>query len=270
MDAPGHEYDTLPRSDESSEGLVLSMTTAAPVRATPTPGMGRRVVASLWAAAVMPYLILAIWVPVARATGTFARVPIPAVVVLSTLAGPALVATMPRLAALLPERLDRWLDPEHRKLATLWAIGSLLALTLLGRMAVYMGDPGYVSCSLAPKDPFLLHHSCLTAYIHGAILSTDPGANVYDTIFENSVPPAPLPLTAAHFAPFQLDAYGYPPPFLLLPRALLLVTRDFLSLRMLFSAGSLSLAFFACVFGLLAVAALSSRTIRHEPTLVST
>jgi len=153
---------------------------------------------------------------------------------------------VPRLAAPLPECLDHWLDPKHRKLAALWAIGSLLALTLIGRMAVFLGDPSYVGCSIAPEDPFLLHHSCLTAYIHGAILSTDPTANVYDVAFVNSVPPGPLPPTAAHFAPFQLDAYGYPPPFLLLPRALLLLTKDFLSLRMVFSAGSLALALFTC------------------------
>ncbi len=31
-----------------------------------------------------------------------------------------------------------------------------------------------------------------------------------------------------------------------------------------------TLAFFACVFGLLAAAALSSRTVRSEPTLAGT
>jgi MFS family permease len=219
--------------------------TTARIEATSTPGMGRRVVAALWGAALMPYLTLAIWVPVARATGTFASVPIPAVVVLSTIAGAALAATVPRLAALLPESLDDWLDPRHRKLAALWAIGSLVALVFSGRIAVFLGDPSHVGCSLDPRDAFLLHHSCLTAYIHGAILSTDPLANAYDVVFVNSVPPAPLPPTAAHFAPFQLDAYGYPPPFLLLPRAMLLVTRDFLSQRMVFAAGSILLAFFS-------------------------
>jgi hypothetical protein len=222
------------------------MTAAPAVVPTVTPGIGRRVVAALWAATILPYLVLAVWVPVARATGLFTKVPIPAVVVLGMIAGPVLAATVPRLAALLPERLDCRLDRGHRKLAALWAAGALLALALLGRMAVFLGDPSHVSCSVVPEDPFLLHHSCLTAYIHGAILSTHPGANVYDVAFVNTVPPAPLPPTAAHFAPFQLDAYGYPPPFLLLPRALLLLTSDFMSLRMLFGAGSLALAAFAC------------------------
>lgn len=209
------------------------------------PGTGRRVVASFWAAMILPYVVLAVWVPLARATGLFAKVPVPIIVVLSILAGPGLLAAAPRLAASLPESLDRWLDPPQRKLAALWAAGALLGVALLGRLAVFLGDPSYVSCSIVPDDPFLVHHSCLTAYIHGAILSTDPNANVYDMVFVN-MGSGPLPPTAAHFAPFQLDAYGYPPPFLLLPRALLLLTQDFFSLRMMFSAGSLTLALVAC------------------------
>jgi hypothetical protein len=213
-----------------------------------TPGLGRRVVASLWAAAAMPYLVLSLWVPAARALGFFRSAPIPAMVVLSILAGPALVATLPRLAAKLPASLDDWLDPPNRKLLALWAAGGLFALFSFGRIAVFLGDPSRVSCSLDPDDPFMVRHSCLTAYVHGAILSTIPGANVYDAAFVEGVSTAmtaPLPPTAAHFAPFTLDAFGYPPAFLLLPRALLLLTRDFSSERLLFGAASLLLAFFA-------------------------
>ncbi len=222
------------------------MTKATAVIPTVPVGMGRRVVAALWAATLLPYLVLAVLVPVARAAGVFGKVPVPAVVVLSMIAALVLSATVPRVAALLPEGLDDWLDPPNRKLAALWAAGALLALILCGRIAVFLADPSQVGCSIAPQEPFLVHHSCLSAYIHGAILSTDPAANVYDLAFVNSVPPGPLPPSAARFAPFHLDAYGYPPPFLLLPRALLLLTNDFFSLRMLFGAGSLALAVFAC------------------------
>src|SRR5262245_47805734 len=112
------------------------MTDDAAIIATGTPGLGRRVVASLWAAAVMPYLVLGIWVPAARAAGLFASVPVPLLVVLSMIAGPVLVATVPRLAAQLPEGLDDWIDRQHRKRALLWGVGGLLALLILGRMAV--------------------------------------------------------------------------------------------------------------------------------------
>lgn len=212
------------------------------------PGLGRRVVASLWAATVMPYLVLALVAPVARALGVFGSIPIPAVAVLSVIAGPVLVASLPRLAAPLPASLDRWLDPEHRRLAALWAVGGLLALLSLGRMAMFLADPDQVDGSIAPSEPFLVRHSCLTAYMHGAILSMDPAANVYDLALVDGVgdAPPPLPASAAHFAPFTLDAFGYPPPFLLLPRALLLLTTDFLSQRIVFGAASLVLLLFAC------------------------
>jgi hypothetical protein len=113
-------------------------------------------------------------------------------------------------------------------------------------MALFLADPGYVGCSLLPSDTFLVRHSCLTAYVHGAILSQNPGANVYDLAFVEAAGAAPLPATAAHFAPFTLDAFGYPPPFLLLPRALLLLTTEFFSQRVLFSSASLVLLFYAC------------------------
>jgi len=212
------------------------------------PGLGRRVIASVWAAAAMPYLTLALWVPVARALGVFDRIPVPAVAVLGVIAGPVLVAALPRLAGLLPESLDGWLDPGNRMLAALWAAGGALALFVLTRMAVFLGDPSRVGCSLDPSEPFLVRHSCLTAYMHGAILSRDPTANVYDMAYvsEAAGTSLALPPTAAHFAPFTLDAYGYPPPFLLLPRALLALTSDFFSQRMLFGAASLALILVAC------------------------
>jgi alpha-1,2-mannosyltransferase len=185
------------------------------------------------------------------------------VVVLSLIAGPVLVVSVPLLAALLPESLDRWLDPGNRKLAALWGAGGLLALILLGRMAVFLGDPSRVGDSLVPSDPFLVRHSCLTAYMHGAILSTDPSANVYDMAFVKGVGDmsAPLPPTAAHFAPFTLDAFGYPPPFLLLPRLVLLLTTDFVSQRILFSAGSLALMMFACASAARTLGGVAERRI---------
>lgn len=212
------------------------------------PGLGRRAVAALWGAIAAPYLVLALWVPVARALGVFERVPVPVIVALGVVAAPLAVALAPRLAATLPESLDRWLETERRSLAALWALGGLLAVFVFARMAVFLGDPRLVAYSFAPAEPFLVHHSCLTAYVHGAILSTTPGANVYDLAFvpvDPSAPP-PLPATAAGFAPFALDAFGYPPPFLLLPRAMLALTSSFLTLRLLFSAASLVALLVAC------------------------
>jgi hypothetical protein len=211
-------------------------------------GFGRRVVASLWAAVVGPYLLLAICVPVARALGAFERLPVPTLAALGVIAGPLAVASFPRLSAALPEALDGWFGPEHRVRTALWTLGALFAVLSFARIAVFLADPTRVDCSLMPGDAFLVRHSCLTAYMHGAILSADPSANVYDLAIVEGVgdTPPPLPPTAAHFAPFILDAYGYPPPFLLIPRALLWVTRSFFSQRLLFGAASLALMLYAC------------------------
>jgi Glycosyltransferase family 87 len=222
--------------------------TEARMHASVVPGLGRRIVTSLWAAVAMPYVVLAVVVPVARALGSFERVPIPIVAVLGVIAGPALVFAVPRLAAPLPESLDRWFDAPHRARAGLWAVGGLVAVLSVGRIAIFLGDPSQIWCSLLPSNPLTVHHSCVTAYVHAAVLSEDPAANAYDLAFvgQPDAPPISLPPTASGFAPFNLDPYNYPPPFLLLPRALLLATSDFLSLRMLFSAGSLLLTLFAC------------------------
>ena len=227
--------------------MATAMRDAIPREASIETGFGRRVVASLWAAAVGPYLVLALCVPVARAHGVFERLSVPALAALGVLAGPLLMAASPRLSAALPAALDGSFGRENRWRAALWAVGALLAVLSFARIAVFLADPARVDCSLMPADTFLVRHSCLTAYMHGAILSMDPGANVYDlAIVEGVGDSPPLPPTAAHFAPFALDAYGYPPPFLLLPRALLWVTRSFYSQRLLFGAASLALMLYAC------------------------
>jgi alpha-1,2-mannosyltransferase len=228
-----------------------------------TPKLGRRVVASLWAAAAMPFLVLSLWAPIARALGVFGSIPIPVIAMMSAIAGPVLVACVPWLAAPLPASLDRWLDPKQPKLLALWAVSGLFAVFLLGRIALFLADPSLVEFSIAPSDPFLVNHSCLTAYMHGAILSMDPTANVYDMAFvpgaaDMSSPPPP---TAEHFAPFSLDPYGYPPPFLLLPRALLLLTTDFLTQRLWFSAASLLLLMFACACAAKTLGGVAERRI---------
>jgi hypothetical protein len=219
----------------------------------------RHAVAALWAAASTPFLLVAVWVPIARAAGLVRSVPIPLLVALGMVAGPALVAAVPRLHRALPASLDDETAPGDEKLAALWLVGALFALFQLGRAAVFLGDPSYVGASVAPDDPFVVNHSCLTAYLHGAILSADPAANVYDMAFVGAAPDASLPATAACFAPFTLDAFGYPPPFLLLPRALLVLTGDFMVQRAWFSAASLALAFFACASAARALGGLAER-----------
>jgi alpha-1,2-mannosyltransferase len=225
------------------------------------PDLGRRLVASLWAALAGPWLVLALWVPLARALGVFERVSVTVIVALGVVAAPLAVALAPRLAAPLPESLDRWFEREKRARVALWALGGLFAVFTFAKVAVFLGDPRLTAYSFAPGEPFLVHHSCLTAYVHGAILSKIPGANVYDMAFVQDDPgaPPPLPPTATSFAPFALDAFGYPPPFLLLPRAMLALTTNFYTLRLVFGAASLVMLLAACAATAFTLGGLAGR-----------
>jgi hypothetical protein len=128
---------------------------------------------------------------------------------------------------------------------------------------MFLADPHQTAHSFAPSDAFLTRHSCLTAYVHGAILSRDPTANAYDLVHVRTSGhlDAPLPSTAAGFSPFTLDAFGYPPPFLLLPRAMLLVTANFSSLRILFGASSLALVLLGCAMAAKTLGGVAERRI---------
>jgi len=121
----------------------------------------------------------------------------------------------------------------------------LLALAQSARIAANMADPSFTFGAVLPDDPFISRHACLTAYIHGSILA-DQGANIYDlSLGASGESGAPLPPTAAHFAPFTLDRYGYPPPFLLLPKLLRGISEDFVSLRAMFALLGVGSAFTA-------------------------
>jgi hypothetical protein len=136
-------------------------------------------------------------------------------------------------------------------LFVLWSlllIGSALALL---RMSVFMFDPARVSFSLMPANDFLRNHSCLSAYVAAGDLVGDPNAHIYDPAnYERHAPDATrrMPIYG-----FEQDKYEYPPPFLLLPKALLLVTRDFRWLRFLW--------FIVVTASLISGAALTARWI---------
>lgn len=115
----------------------------------------------------------------------------------------------------------------HPVLAGLWLLTALVAVGQSHRTSVFMTDPSEVGYSFMPGVDFLVRHSCLTAYVHGASLARDGHENVYDF---NSAPPS---MTTVDLSPFDRDTYGYPPPFLLLPRLFLALTTDYSLLRSL-------------------------------------
>ncbi len=52
--------------------------------------------------------------------------------------------------------------------ATLWALGAVLALLQIGRLSAFIADPDRVWGSVVP-DPIAANHACLSAYIVAAI-----------------------------------------------------------------------------------------------------
>ncbi|WP_437602013.1 glycosyltransferase family 87 protein [Sorangium sp. So ce590] len=153
---------------------------------------------------------------------------------------------LPWVARRLPASLDG-VARRRRVAAGLWAVLGLVVVLQTARLSIFMADPSITGASLLPKSAFFVRHACLGAYINAAELSRHGVANVYEEPRASSGPAASQLPPAIDVGPFMLEAYQYPPPFLLLPRFALLFTRDFFILRT---------AWFAVQAGLLAFALL--------------
>lgn len=142
----------------------------------------------------------------------------------------------PRLAQRLPVAMDGLSQRYLVRTALFVALG-LVTVGLTARLSIFMGDASRTDLSLVPEIPFLVHHSCLTAYVEGARLVAAGAENIYDIArwpdlngtVRTGVPTGP-------YAPFELDAFAYPPPFLLVPQALLSWLPDFASQRAIWFA----------------------------------
>ena len=101
-----------------------------------------------------------------------------------------------------------------------WASGAtaVVAVVLLFRMGVFMVDPGRTTWSIQPDDKWRREHSCLTAYTEAARLLSEGTANVYErTLYADP---------DRFIGGLKVDAYHYPPPFLLLPSAIQKIRGD--------------------------------------------
>lgn len=149
-----------------------------------------------------------------------------ALLVVASLSG----VILPRLMQRLPKELDGL--ARQRKGATAWMVLlGILTITQTSRISTFIGDPTRTEMSVVPSVPFIVNHSCLTAYVEGARLATEGETNIYDA--ENWPDLSHSERSEANgkrYAPFALDSFAYPPTFLLLSR-LLLVLPDFFAQR---------------------------------------
>ena len=173
-------------------------------------------------------LLLGVWLGTGPAG--FAAVTI-ALLAVALLSGALLPWILPRL----PEELDG-LAPRRKVTTALVVFLGIVAVIQTARISTFIGDHDRAELSVVPSVPFIVNHSCLTAYVEAARLATEGAPNIYDP--ENWPDLSHSERSATHqkrYAPFALDAYAYPPPFLLLPR-LLLPLPDFLAQRALWFA----------------------------------
>jgi alpha-1,2-mannosyltransferase len=148
----------------------------------------------------------------------------------------AVAAPLAALSAMLawrrlPESVA--LAARARGLAIISLLSTACALIQLGRVAGYMVEPERTGLSMQPSSEWIVHHSCLSAYyVAGRALVE--GHNPYDqNIYMQPPARSGGPAVNRRLGSFRVDMFEYPPPFLLVPRALQSMAPDFLRFRMI-------------------------------------
>lgn len=180
--------------------------------------------------AMFAVFVVGLLTPVVMIVLSVAGLPTAATAVLGLAVGAVLfVVGVPLVPA-------EWRDVLRTKplvVKVLWSVAVLAVVAVLARLAQFMIDPNQSQSSLSPDDDFLLQHTHLSGYISGALVAEHDPDNLYnrhryDSAEADDVLPSVLPQ--------ERDVYLYPPPFLLLPRVLLLFSGEFHALRSLWYA----------------------------------
>ena len=123
-----------------------------------------------------------------------------------------------------------------RGLQFLSVFGIVAAVVQLLRLTVFMIEPSQEQYSTVPWSKWEIQHSCLSAY-HVADTSTGHVPDIYSNQLYSMPDDDPKAIRKPRMiGSFRIDVYEYPPPFLLLPRAVSFFAPDFLRLRMLWFA----------------------------------
>ena len=101
-----------------------------------------------------------------------------------------------------------------------WWLVAAAALIRLCFLGAFMMD-ARIDFGALPGDPFYRSHSCLTAYWQAGALARAREINLYDpALYENR-----------RLDGFEVDAYVYPPPFLLWPAGAAVLSNEFKTIR---------------------------------------
>jgi hypothetical protein len=142
----------------------------------------------------------------------------------------------------------------------LFVVGSVMVGVQLAWVTGFIIDPsrpGWTPSPLAPLPPV---HSCMSAYwVAGSVVKQRP--DVYDDRIYNLPQADPTAMrNPRKLGRLNMDNYEYPPPFLIVPRALGLVTTDFWSFRRLWFALNIG---FVVLVGVLVARRLDDRLGTH-------
>jgi hypothetical protein len=137
-------------------------------------------------------------------------------------------------------------------------LGTVGAVAQLGPLSLFMIDAQRVERSMQPSDPFRTRHSCMSSYAEGARFASAGSVNIYDLALYQP----------RHIGPLQVDPYHYPPPFLLLPQALRVVSPEFGAFRALWFALQLLLVIGAFVAAAIWIRGVAGATVLAGGALV--
>ena len=128
----------------------------------------------------------------------------------------------------------------QRLLFALFLLLSAAAGYRLAHLSVYMLDAENKDFVLNPagrqlpdqdiNQPFFLKHNCFTGSVVAAHLASEGFENIYSrNSYRNAEEPTPIHQTIGDV--LTIDQYQYPPPFLVLPKALMAFGHDYFQIR---------------------------------------
>ncbi len=137
-------------------------------------------------------------------------------------------------------------------LPMMWLILSLGASYRVAKLSVFMLDASKTDYAFVPRlrefaepqlaKPFFPKHNCFTSYVIGAYLADQRAENIY-TSDQYRDPEVKTPIHEVIGDRLTIDQYQYPPPFLLLPYAMLSSGLDFFQMRTVWFAMNVALLF---------------------------
>lgn len=121
-----------------------------------------------------------------------------------------------------------------------WTVLCLATVYRLGHMTPFMFDATNKQYAIQPTirefteealaKPFFDRHNCFTSYVIATHLADNGAENIYQpTLYRDAEEETPIHETIGET--LTIDTYQYPPPFLLLPKLLMIVAGDFFSVR---------------------------------------